>query len=1697
MASSEPVHPLRINKTPSPTKKLSAPRPLSEISPGEKRRNSPSWNQATKTMVLNPDSSPFQPSPADSTASPRIFWQSRNSITENSLLYGSTNMSPSAMRRSSLERLQKASRVKNSNILALEQKQEYDPTRIHYIERPLAKVQGNAFGGTGIRANFEHTEHLRTPERKNDFHQRTRTSVATPATPGHVRGAASMSSLTSSAKSYNGNNNKPLQLGDPILSSPPADASTPETRSPLPAIPPHTPNRGQVSPIKSSLSASRFKSSFNEETGQWTLEDTGHPHRTLHRHAKSVTFDNAPPQVNEYEMATPDLSSIDTESNEGSYVDDDDEEDDEYDDQMYRHDDPEDSFDASLEDTDKTPVVLPDDEQWQTRSPPTPKGDENNHYQNSPGPSSSFAAAAAAGRQLQQRTETLSSSDHRPLPPLPGRELKLSSIASSPAADSNDRLSTMHRGLPSPPAHRGNESHMSNIGHSKMPLEERLKLMMLSDDGKSAAEQQRERRLRRAGGRDKVSTPESDALHSVPQSPSFVDVKATVAASSALSASTGSVDSANAKRESLSTPQTVESLVPPPPIGRLSLGSPRSSTGTVRLSLDTANKNNRDTTRESLTPTPMTTHNTQEEESSVPASPPSPQSVTPVTPATPGPTQTQPESQSPTNPQNQNDYGYDEVSEYESGSDENVEISVLSDYDLPPLTRESIMRGVDKTKVRKRESDYNFSSPPPSSSPLRPTTAHSNSAFAPTPEIPVATEESSMMYDDEEDGGSVIIRRDLAEMVTDDEETENSVIIHRNGVYDMYTDDSYAETDGDFTGAECDTTSQFSSHVDSEKSVVTRDASASGLASPPTQTEIDITHPPKLALNAPLLPRPDRQYSTQRLKLAAPEIDIPMQASSGQSTPRLRPRTPPRTLSKPEYDGTGWGEPSEYETSEYTNEDDEPSSPESVIRHPIDDGSVFESEDDLTEQEGHCSDHDQDEDITPEPETHTVEAPAIPERQATIKASGSTLKTRPSATPADMAAMREQRRIVSREIPMPDVPPISDSARERLSVILNVEQDLAGTEGNGSGDYIERHPSFKKRSLTLDLDTGLSLDKDFDRVIEAQKVAFEHNIQQLTEQNMQECGVSSEKTTRRPSRLVSAGRSGKPRLRSRKPSSEAQDSQQRQPSSEKTDISARTLYGVNIPHAATYANIASRPKRGYLMRQNTKLVSASDKDNEPDSWKARSAGNSPVKTEQRPPAWVVEPWNSKRQRSLRSRAMANAAPGAVPPMPGQESNAQQVALNPLVEEEPDLATDEAGERGRLFVKVMGVKDLDLPIPKNERTWFSLTLDNGVHCVTTAWLELARKAPIGQEFELVVPNDLEFQLTLNVKLDKPVHRAAPAAAPVRMTKAKTSTFSRVFASPKKRKEMEMRLREEEDRAVREQQEAQAKQQRSAAPTAWDLLSPLAAEDGSFARSYVCLKDHEAHCFGRPYLAEVACFNEWAKEEATFASSVKSKRGNNGVVRRAPYKIGKLDLQLLFVPRPKGSSDEDMPKSMNSCIREMKAAEERLATCFEGHLSQQGGDCPYWRRRYFKLVGTRLTAYHEANRQPRATINLANARRLIDDRRALTEREITGKGGRRRRSAFAEDEEGYMFVEEGFRIRFNNGEVIDFYADTAQEKEAWMRVLVEVIGRPEGGIDDGGSAPKRSKWCDVVFKREETLRRRAAEARQMHARNKNAM
>lgn len=804
-----------------------------------------------------------------------MFWQSRN--TEN-LLYGGQSGSPSPNRRSSIERLQRASRVKNSNILALEQKQEYDPTRLPQIERPLAKVQGNAF-------RISDNSLLRSSD----------CSLHT-ALEFNESGSSSATAMMSAKSSLSSNGNTP-----------------------------QTPVKESMSPTKSSLSPSKFKSSFDHELGQWSANSSMAEYdlpsnRSLHRHAKSVTFDAAPPQINEYEMATPDLSSVGSNSREGSYESVEDDEDDSI---LY---DPahigghEDSFDASLEDTDKTPVVGPDD--WRGESPAVHAQRRHDQWESSPAPESSPAVAGRAVPSLNRTGSTTSNGDHRPLPPLPGmghaRSQSTGSTPNSPGLSAAaERMLGSQRSLPSPPPATTSKADIHNIGNKKMTLEERLKLMMLSEDvsGKTAAEQQRERRLRRANGRERFGSPNSEA------------------------------DS------------TISQL------------------------------------------------------------------------------------------------------EDGEGDDTVADISLLEDYELPTrISRESIMRRVNGNKSHERESDWNFSSPAPSSSPQRSPTRSPERHTSLDPDVPIPSTEDSMLsgIDEESEGGSVIITRDPID--EEDYDREDSVEYQRPSA-EFSEDDRrvQGDDDGSHYSEQDESSRKVSEAKPKEDEIMTPRASS------PAPVTTSVPNPlgsiPNLGPSTRMSAF-SRDFESYMLPTKSEEEDKENQPQAVTTGPRVsdareylqRPYTPEQVMSKPEYDGSGWGEPED----EYA---DEPGTPESVIHHPV--GEV-------------------EEETEAEVENEPIESPAIPEQIATIKASGSKLKTRVSNTPADLAAMREARRHVSYEVP--GVPPIPEKHRNRLSRDMAAEPEAVGD------DFLERHPSFKNRSLTLDLDLGLSMDQDFDRVIESQKV---------------------------------------------------------------------------------------------------------------------------------------------------------------------------------------------------------------------------------------------------------------------------------------------------------------------------------------------------------------------------------------------------------------------------------------------------------------------------------------------------------------------------------------------------------------------------------------------------------------------------------
>lgn len=281
----------------------------------------------------------------------------------------------------------------------------------------------------------------------------------------------------------------------------------PDTATSL--VAPLSPSRFNSPPTKSSLSkktGTAFRrSGFDPEKGIWEDDDDIQSKqlpagRGLHRHQKSVTFDQKPPQVNEYEMTTPAPSSCASGSREGSYEshEDGDEEDASF--ERGSSMDQDDSFDASLEDADKTPVVLPDD--WRFMSPEKANTELARHEEDvfeddcgSPAPTAQ--PGALASRPIQTSASSLDSNGQpRPLPPLPPTGAR-AQPRSEVLSGALERMSISQRSLPTPPmAATISKADIQKMGgSSSLSVEDRLRLMAIQ-------EQERERRMRRMGSKE-------------------------------------------------------------------------------------------------------------------------------------------------------------------------------------------------------------------------------------------------------------------------------------------------------------------------------------------------------------------------------------------------------------------------------------------------------------------------------------------------------------------------------------------------------------------------------------------------------------------------------------------------------------------------------------------------------------------------------------------------------------------------------------------------------------------------------------------------------------------------------------------------------------------------------------------------------------------------------------------------------------------------------------------------------------------------------------------------------------------------------------------------------------------------------------------------------------------------------------------
>lgn len=181
----------------------------------------------------------------------------------------------------------------------------------------------------------------------------------------------------------------------------------------------------------------------------------------------------------------------------------------------------------------------------------------------------------------------------------------------------------------------------------------------------------------------------------------------------------------------------------------------------------------------------------------------------------------------------------------------------------------------------------------------------------------------------------------------------------------------------------------------------------------------------------------------------------------------------------------------------------------SVIRHKIYHSDIEEDENEDFDSSGELDDGELS-------DTGTIQATRSPspvaESIATIRVPSGMLKTRASATPADMAAMAAARRQASGEIrippPVPRIPKAYHSEGEP-SLSSDEEDDIPEEDVAAADEGPERKlPEKKRKSIGLpalgEFEFDLKLDdltEEFDRVIETQKVLYSTKVLELSRPN--------------------------------------------------------------------------------------------------------------------------------------------------------------------------------------------------------------------------------------------------------------------------------------------------------------------------------------------------------------------------------------------------------------------------------------------------------------------------------------------------------------------------------------------------------------------------------------------------------------------
>lgn len=327
-----------------------------------------------------------------------------------------------------------------------------------------------------------------------------------------------------------------------------------------------------------------------------------------------------------------------------------------------------------------------------------------------------------------------------------------------------------------------------------------------------------------------------------------------------------------------------------------------------------------------------------------------------------------------------------------------------------------------------------------------------------------------------------------------------------------------------------------------------------------------------------------------------------------------------------------------------------------------------------------------------------------------------------------------------------------------------------------------------------------------------------------------------------------------------------------------------------------------------------------------------------------------------------------------------------------------------GEQGRLFLRLQDVSGLKLPDLKKRNAKFQLTLDNGIHCLKTEFIDVSNEninsslIKIDKEFELIVAANLNIIITLKLKYDKPKSKT------VEVTEKKEIKSKSMMGKLMGKKEVKTITK-----TVTQ-------------PPEEDKLAPYLASDGSFCKLKINFEDYKKQIFAKASTYSLTCYNEW--------KSTKTKKGT--VKNFQPLPICNLNMKMMFIPRK--YEKENLPISIANAMNQLKEARKEYNIKHEGYMSQQGGDLKLWTRRFYKLDNYDLLAYNLSNTHLKAKINL---------------KRVVGVGSQTSTSSGVKAADEASMSNTIFRLKFSNNETIDFQCDSVKERDEWMSLIQQLI------------------------------------------------